>query len=84
MATPIRLSASRKWIWIGLVVIGVGLWMGKESLDSYRTGEPIYTYRHTTMEWWEQLPIAGLTVLFGLLTVGAGLGWIKPRGERPM
>jgi len=64
--------------------MATGAWQGKQGLDSYRSGEPIHTYRHTTMEWWEQIPVAGLTVLFGLLVVATGLGWMKPRGERPM
>jgi putative Mn2+ efflux pump MntP len=80
MPLPIAKPSSRKWIWIGLIVIAVGIWEIKESVDSYRTGEPIHTYRHTTMEWWEQLPVAGLTILFGGLVVGVGFGWIKPRG----
>jgi hypothetical protein len=67
-----------------VIVVAIGLLQGKEGLDSYRTGEPIHTYRHRTLEWWEQLPIAGLTVLFGLLVAAVGFGWVKPRGERPM
>jgi len=79
-----RMRASRRWIWIGLIVIAVGIFQGKEGLDSRRTGAPIYTYRHTKLEWWEQLGLGGLTIAFGGLVVAAGLGWIRPRGERPM
>jgi hypothetical protein len=84
MPPPATLRASRKWIWIGLIVIAVGVWQGKEGLESYRTGKLIYTYRHTSLDWWEQIPIAAVTILFGGLVTAAGLGWIRPRGERPM
>ena len=84
MATPGGIRASRKWIVIGLIVVAVGLAMGKEGLDSHRTGAKIYTYRHGSREWWEQTAIGGATVLFGFLVVAVGLGWVKPRGERPM
>jgi hypothetical protein len=71
-------------ILIGLIVIAVGIWQGIEGIDSYRTGQPIHTADMTTMQWWQQIPVAGLMILCGVLMIANGLGWIKPRGDRRM
>jgi hypothetical protein len=78
------MPSRRRWIWIGLIVVAVGLWEGKDGLDSYKTGEPVHGYNRVEHQWWEELGFAVLTVLFGLLVIASGLGWIKPRGDRPL
>jgi putative Mn2+ efflux pump MntP len=77
-------KVSKRWIPIGLIVIAVGVWMVIEGIDAYRTGQQIHTYHMQTMEWWEQISIAFVTILLGGLVVAVGVGWIKPRGDRPM
>jgi hypothetical protein len=74
-------KVSAQSIIIGVIVIAVGIWMGKEGFDAYRTGQAIHTADMKTMEWWQQIPAAGLIVLVGILMIANGLGCFKSRGD---
>jgi len=51
-------------------LIAVGLWMVAEGVNVHRSG--LYTSRHRTMEWWQEIPVG-----VGAILVGGLLAWDK-------
>ncbi|HWZ44920.1 MAG TPA: hypothetical protein VNW97_15705 [Candidatus Saccharimonadales bacterium] len=78
-ASPGRWSA-RKYISMGLIMVAAGLFLGKDGLEAFRTGKPIYMPSAPAMEGWLALIYSGLTIFFGLCLVAVGMGWMKMRG----
>jgi hypothetical protein len=43
-----------------------------EGAHGYRTGEVAHTYKHQTLQWWEEIPLG-----VGAVLVGGLLAWGK-------
>ena len=75
--TPEYKKSPRRYLWIGFLMVAVGLYMGKQSLDSFHTGKPVYLPHSLPMEAWQAAGTAVLIILCGGFTIAAGFGWIK-------
>ena len=78
--TPYSKRNPRRFIWIGLIMVAVGIYIGKEARDSFHTGKPVPMGRMTSMSDWEAAGFSALVILFGGIFMAAGFGWIKPKG----
>ena len=74
----------RRFIWIGLVLLLTSVYGVWEALEARRLGVMVHIPHAPDLEWWAAGVMSLLGILFGLLAMAAGFGWIKPRGERPM
>jgi hypothetical protein len=77
--TPEYKKSPRRYLWIGFLMLAVGLYMGKQSLDSFHTGKPVYLPNSLPMHAWQAAGTAVLIVLCGSFIIAAGFGWIKSR-----
>lgn len=75
---PTEKQKSRKNLLFGFAMIGAGIWLGIEGLNSYRTGELIHSLR-SNLQWFEAMGLGGFTILIGAYFVAEVFGWIKPR-----
>jgi hypothetical protein len=77
--TPEYKKSPRRFLWIGFLMVAVGLYMGKQSLDSFHTGKPVYLPNSLPMQAWQAAGTAALIVLCGGFIIAAGFGWINSR-----
>lgn len=76
--TPYKWN-KRRYILSGLLLVVVGIAMGVEGVDAFRTGKRIWVLHGVAKEGWEQIAIAGFIIFLGLCLIACGLGWMKPR-----
>jgi hypothetical protein len=77
--TPFVKRSLRRYIWMGLIMVAVGIYTGIEARDSFRTGKPVPMGHMVSMEAWEASGFSALVILFGGIFMAAGFGWIKSK-----
>lgn len=77
--TPEYKKSPRRFIWFGLFLLALGIYSGKEALDSFHTGKPIYVRNAPAMEAWQGAGAAVLIVLLAGFSIAVGFGWIKSK-----
>ena len=70
MSLPTAKQRRRSNLWGGLILVAAGMWMVAEGVNVHRSG--VYTSRHRTMEWWQEIPVG-----VGAILVGGLLAWDK-------
>ena len=60
-------------------MLALRLDIGKEVRDSFHTGKPVLMAHMASMEAWDAAGLSGLVILFGLVFMAAGFGWIKSK-----
>lgn len=79
--TPYSKRSPRRSIWMGLIMVAVGLYIGNEARDAFHTGKLVPMGHMVSMEAWEAAGFAALVILFGFIFMAAGFGWIKSKDQ---
>jgi hypothetical protein len=74
----------RRFIWIGLALVLASVYGVFEAFEARQAGTMVHILNSPDLEWWAAGGMSVLGILFGLLAMAAGFGWIKPNSERPM
>ena len=69
-----------RYLFAGLALVGLALFMGKEGLEAMRTGAVVH-FRVGDIDHygWEEVGLSGLALLLGLFSLGSAFGFLKPR-----
>ena len=81
--TPFERRQRRRTVVLGASAVIGGLVIGREALDSIRTGIPIHTLHGPDMNGWVALAGVVFIIALGVALVGVGLGIVRLRNPPP-